>query len=121
MTPDGGIKKLITKKGNGEMPSQGDKIHAHYDGRLATDGKQFDSSYNRGQPFSFTLGKGQVIQGWDKGFATMSLGEKAILVLEPNYAYGSRGAGGVIPPNAKLYFAVELMAFADKKTKEGDL
>jgi FKBP-type peptidyl-prolyl cis-trans isomerase len=104
------------RAGNGEKPASGDKVYAHYDGRL-TDGKKFDSSYERGSPFSFQIGSGQVIKGWDQGFATMSLGEKAVLVIEPDYGYGSRGAGGVIPGGATLYFQVELKAINDNKAE----
>jgi FKBP-type peptidyl-prolyl cis-trans isomerase len=120
VTTDGGIKKLVLTRGNGDVPSKGEKVHAHYDGRLASDGKQFDSSYNRGSPFSFQLGGGQVIKGWDLGFATMSLGEKAILVIDPQYGYGAAGAGGVIPGGATLYFMVELMAISPKGGKGPD-
>jgi hypothetical protein len=107
---DGGILKLITKRGDGQVPAKGASISAHYTGKL-TDGKKFDSSRDRNSPFSFPLGQGRVIQGWDKSFATMNVGERAILVLSPDYAYGSRGAGGSIPGGATLYFDVELLSF----------
>jgi FKBP-type peptidyl-prolyl cis-trans isomerase len=76
---------------------------------LASNGKQFDSSYDRGTPFGFKIGKGDVIQGWDEGVMGMSLGEKAILHISSDFGYGDQGAGGVIPPNADLDFQVELL------------
>ena len=78
-------------------------------GTLSANGKKFDSSYDRGRPFQFTIGIGQVIRGWDEGVMTMSIGEKAVLHITSDYGYGSRGAGGVIPPNAALDFEVELL------------
>jgi FKBP-type peptidyl-prolyl cis-trans isomerase len=80
----------------------------HYTGWL-TDGTQFDSSLDRGQPFTFTIGQGQVIGGWDAGVATMRVGDKVRLTIPPELGYGARGAGGVIPPNATLIFEVELL------------
>jgi FK506-binding protein 1 len=78
-------------------------------GTLASNGKKFDSSIDKGRPFKFTIGVGQVIQGWDDGVAQMSLGEKATLTITSDFGYGARGAGGVIPPNADLMFEVELL------------
>jgi FK506-binding protein 1 len=78
-------------------------------GTLASDGAKFDSSRDKGRPFKFKIGIGQVIRGWDEGVAQMSLGEKAILHISSDYGYGARGAGGVIPPNADLNFEVELL------------
>jgi FKBP-type peptidyl-prolyl cis-trans isomerase len=94
--------------GKGAEAKAGDKVKVHYVGTL-TDGKEFDSSKRRNQPFSFTLGQGQVIKGWDQGVAGMKVGGKRRLVIPPDLGYGSRGAGGVIPPDATLIFEVELV------------
>jgi len=99
--------------GNGAQPQTGDTIEVHYTGWL-TDGKKFDSSADRGQPFSFKLGAGQVIRGWDEGFAGMKVGGKRKLTIPPDMGYGPRGAGGVIPPNATLVFEVELLGVKGK-------
>ena len=87
----------------------------HYVGTLASNGTKFDSSRDRGQPFKFKIGKGEVIKGWDEGVMQMSLGEKSILHISSDYGYGETGAGGVIPPNADLDFEVELLAIGDKE------
>nr|AGK45316.1 12 kDa FK506-binding protein B [Antheraea pernyi] len=89
-------------------PKPGQIVVVHYTGTLQN-GKKFDSSRDRGQPFKFTLGKGDVIKGWDQGLAKMSVGERARLTCSPDFAYGSRGHPGVIPPNATLIFDVELL------------
>jgi len=81
----------------------------HYTGTLKSNGTKFDSSVDKGRPFTFTIGVGQVIRGWDDGVMKMSLGEKAILNITSDYGYGSDGAGNVIPPNADLVFEVELL------------
>lgn len=94
--------------GTGDEAVKGSEITVHYSGWLA-DGTQFDSSIERKQPLSFVLGEGMVIQGWDKGFDGMKVGGKRKLTIPPEMAYGSRGAGGVIPPNATLVFEVELL------------
>ena len=104
-----GVTKTIIKPGNSTVkPKKGDKLSMHYTGTL-TNGQKFDSSIDRGQPFSFTIGVGQVIRGWDEGVMDMCLGEKAKLEITSDYGYGARGAGGVIPPNADLVFEVELL------------
>jgi FK506-binding protein 1 len=90
----------------------------HYTGTLASDGTKFDSSVDKGRPFSFKIGRGQVIQGWDEGVMTMSLGEKAVLHITSDYGYGAQGAGGIIPPNADLDFEVELLQINDNKAPE---
>lgn len=104
-----GVKKTIVKPGDSKTyPRKYQTVTVHYRGTL-TNGKQFDTSIGRA-PFSFTLGAGQVIKGWDEGVANMSLGEVAILELTPDYAYGTRGAPPDIPPNATLVFQVQLLS-----------
>ncbi|HET7098689.1 MAG TPA: FKBP-type peptidyl-prolyl cis-trans isomerase [Patescibacteria group bacterium] len=96
------------KVGTGTEAVSGKKITVNYSGTL-TDGTKFDSSYDRGAPFAFTLGIGEVIQGWDQGFAGMKVGGKRKLTIPSSMGYGASGAGGVIPPNATLVFEVELL------------
>eukprot|EP00754_Rhynchopus_humris_P042932 Rhum_TRINITY_DN2856_c0_g1::Rhum_TRINITY_DN2856_c0_g1_i1::g.8627::m.8627/K09568/FKBP1; FK506-binding protein 1 len=104
-----GVTKQVLTAGDGKtFPRRGDNLTMHYTGTLAN-GQKFDSSVDRGQPFSFQIGVGQVIRGWDDGVMQMSLGEKAVLDITPDFGYGARGAGGVIPPNAQLKFEVELL------------
>lgn len=106
---DSGLFYKILKEGSGgKRPGKGEMVSVHYEGSLMS-GQVFDSSYSRNQPISFQLGVGQVIPGWDEGIAMLQEGEKARLVIPANLAYGSRGAGGVIPPNATLLFDVELV------------
>lgn len=104
---ESGLRYKITEAGDGDKPSRGDRVSVHYRGALV-DGTVFDSSFERNQPIEFLLGEGQVIPGWDEGIQLLRVGDKARLILPPELAYGSRGAGGVIPPNAVLVFDVAL-------------
>lgn len=132
-----GVVKETKQPGDGKTyPQQGDKLTMHYQyvqlcgksrknvrrnthnshthsGTLAANGQKFDASRDRGRPFQFTIGIGQVIRGWDEGVSQMSLGESATLRITSDYGYGARGAGGVIPPHADLVFDVELLAIND--------
>lgn len=108
MTTASGLQYQVLKEGNGPVAKAGQTVSVHYTGWL-TDGTKFDSSVDRGQPFQFQLGAGQVIKGWDEGVAGMKVGEKRKLTIPPGLGYGARGAGGVIPPNATLVFDVELL------------
>jgi FKBP-type peptidyl-prolyl cis-trans isomerase FkpA len=109
------LQKIDTQPGTGREAESGFHISVHYTGWLYDEkaeghkGTKFDSSLDRKQPFDFDLGAGQVIQGWDEGFAGMKVGGKRTLVIPPEMGYGARGAGGVIPPNATLLFEVELL------------
>ncbi len=103
-----GLRYQILQKGNGKQAEKGKGVSVHYKGML-TDGTVFDSSYQRKQPIDFTLGVGQVIAGWDEGIQLLKVGDKARFVIPSDLAYGSQGAGGVIPPNAILIFDVELI------------
>ncbi len=105
---ESGLKYAILKETDGEKPQKGQTVVVHYSGWLP-DGKNFDSSYKRNQPFEFVLGQGRVIAGWDEGIALLNKGEKAQLVIPPELGYGERGAQGVIPPNSTLIFDVELI------------
>jgi peptidylprolyl isomerase len=108
VTTPSGLTYLITKAGTGRQPKTGETVIINYAGML-TSGLKFDSSHDRDQPFSFKLGVGQVIKGWDEGVAHLRVGDHAILVIPSELAYGSRGAGGVIPPDATLIFVVEVV------------
>jgi FKBP-type peptidyl-prolyl cis-trans isomerase FkpA len=108
VTTASGLKYEELKEGTGEAAKKGDKVEVHYTGWLK-DGKKFDSSVDRGQPFGFTLGAGMVIKGWDEGVQGIKVGGKRKLYIPPELGYGQRGAGGVIPPNADLIFEVELL------------
>jgi FKBP-type peptidyl-prolyl cis-trans isomerase len=103
-----GLRYKIIQKGNGPKAEKGKTVSVHYEGAL-TNGQVFDSSYKRNQPIDFTLGVGQVIPGWDEGIGLLQVGDKARFVIPSHLAYGSTGAGGVIPPDATLIFDVELM------------
>ena len=107
-TTPSGLQYVDTKVGAGASPQKGQTAVVHYTGWLV-DGKKFDSSKDHGQPFLFAVGRGEVIKGWDEGVATMKVGGVRRLVVPPDLAYGARGAGGVIPPNATLTFEVELL------------
>ncbi len=108
---DSGLRYKILEQGDGKSPESGDKVTVHYEGSLLN-GQVFDSSYQRKDPISFAIGTGQVIPGWDEGIGLLRVGDKARLIIPPELAYGSSGAGGVIPPNAVLLFDVELVDIA---------
>lgn len=105
---ESGLRYQIIQKGTGKQAEKGKKVSVHYQGALEN-GQVFDSSYKRKQPIDFQLGVGQVIEGWDEGIALLQVGDKARFVIPSYLGYGSRGAGGVIPPDATLVFDVELM------------
>ncbi len=116
MTTPSGLQITDTKVGEGASPKPGQTCVMHYTGWLyenGAKGKKFDSSVDRGEPFEFAIGVGQVIRGWDEGVATMKVGGKRTLVIPAALGYGARGAGGVIPPNATLIFDVELLGVKD--------
>ncbi len=113
ITTSSGLQYVEHETGSGDAAKAGDTVDVHYTGWLYNDGEKgtkFDSSVDRGQTFSFPLGAGRVIKGWDEGVAGMQPGGKRTLILKPNLGYGASGAGGVIPPNATLMFDVELIA-----------
>ena len=103
-----GLAYNMIEEGSGTQAISGKTVSVHYTGKLA-DGTKFDSSYDRNAPIEFPLGEGRVIPGWDEGIALLKVGGKATFIIPPNLAYGERGAGGVIPPNATLIFDVELL------------
>jgi peptidylprolyl isomerase len=108
VTTDSGLQYEDIVEGTGAMPQKGQRVTVHYTGTLEN-GTKFDSSRDRNRPFSFTIGVGQVIKGWDEGVMGMRVGGQRKLVIPPELGYGARGAGGVIPPNATLLFDVELL------------
>jgi FKBP-type peptidyl-prolyl cis-trans isomerase len=108
ITTPSGLQYLEIVAGAGSEAKKGDSVEVHYTGWLK-EGKKFDSSLDRGQPFAFRLGQGMVIKGWDEGVAGMKIGGKRKLIIPANLAYGDRGAGSVIPPNSELTFEVELL------------
>ena len=112
ITTPSGLKYTRIKDGKGATPKAGQAVFVHYTGTL-TNGKKFDSSRDRGQPFSFKVGAGQVIPGWDEALSTMKVGERRKLTIPPKLGYGAAGAGGVIPPNATLIFDVELLKIGE--------
>src|SRR5262245_64486613 len=110
-TTPSGLRYVDEVVGQGDAPSKGKKVRVHYTGRL-TNGKRFDSSVDRGRPFEFTIGVGQVIKGWDEGVMSMNVGGKRQLMIPPDLGYGARGAPPDIPPNAELIFDVELLGIS---------
>ena len=119
---DGGVKKKILQEAPADAegpPPDGYEVEAHYTGRLTDEAKtKFDSSHDRNKPFNFTIGQGQVIKGWDEGFASMKVGEKALLLIAPDYGYGASGSPPKIPANATLEFEVELLGFKEKQKEK---
>ena len=112
VTTPSGLQIIDTKVGTGASPKAGQTCVMHYTGWLyenGAKGKKFDSSVDRGEPFEFPIGRGQVIAGWDEGVASMKVGGKRTLIIPPALGYGARGAGSAIPPNATLIFDVELL------------
>jgi peptidylprolyl isomerase len=108
-TTESGLKYFILKQGDGEKPQHGQRISVHYSGYLV-DGTKFDSSYDKNKPIEFSLGKGEMIKGFDEGFALLNVGSKAKFIIPPELGYGSSGRRGVIPPDATLVFDVELLS-----------
>lgn len=111
ITTPSGLQYVDVQEGTGATPQRGQTVVVHYTGTLE-DGTKFDSSRDRGQPFQFKIGVGQVIKGWDEGVGSMKVGGRRELIIPAELGYGARGAGGVIPPNATLKFDVELLRIA---------
>jgi peptidyl-prolyl cis-trans isomerase A (cyclophilin A) len=109
MKTPSGLEYIEVEAGTGAQAEAGRTVSVHYTGKFQ-DGRVFDSSISRGEPITFPLGRGNVIKGWDEGIALMKVGGKAQLIIPSHLAYGERGAGGVIPPNATLVFDVELVS-----------
>ena len=105
---ESGLRYQIIQSGEGAIPVIGETVSVHYKGMFA-DGKEFDNSFKRGKPIAFPVGQGNVIPGWDEGILLLRVGDKARFVIPSHLGYGSKGAGGVIPPNATLIFDVELV------------
>jgi FKBP-type peptidyl-prolyl cis-trans isomerase len=108
VTTESGLTYIITKRGGGAQVKAGDEVIVNYTG-LLTNGQKFDSSLDRGETFSFPVGAGRVIKGWDEGLQKLRVGDHATLIIPPAIGYGARGAGGVIPPNATLIFIIEVV------------
>ena len=117
ITTPSGLTYLITKKGMGRQPKKGETVVLHYTGML-TNGVKFDSSRDRDEPLAFKLGAGQVIKGYDEGLSKLRVGDHAILVIPSNLAYGSKGAGDVIPPDSKLIFVVEVVDVKSRSLRD---
>jgi hypothetical protein len=119
LTADGGLKKKVLTEGSGELcPSRGVTVQVHYTGTLSADGEQFDSSRDRGEQFSFHIGRGEVIRGWDEGLATFRKGERSILRCSADYAYGADGKPPRIPGGAELDFDIELCSWEEMTSDE---
>ncbi|MGI8788849.1 MAG: FKBP-type peptidyl-prolyl cis-trans isomerase [Pyrinomonadaceae bacterium] len=108
ITTASGLTYIVTKHGAGAQLKAGDDVIVNYTG-LLTNGQKFDSSLDRGEPFSFPLGAGKVIKGWDEGIQKLRVGDNATFIIPASIGYGSRGAGGVIPPDATLIFIIEVV------------
>ncbi len=108
VTTESGLIYIITKRGEGDAVKSGDNVIVNYTG-LLTNGAKFDSSLDRNEPFSFPVGAGMVIRGWDEGLQNLHIGDHATLIIPPSIGYGASGAGGVIPPNATLVFIIEVL------------
>tara|TARA_Y100000593_G_C4283926_1_gene324327 strand:+ start:929 stop:1327 length:399 start_codon:yes stop_codon:yes gene_type:complete len=115
---DSGLTIIVHHEGKGGYPQYNERVEAEYTGFLE-DGTVFDSTQNKNEPFKFLVGRGRVIKGWDEGFQKIKVGTKATFIIPPELGYGTNGAGGVIPPNATLFFQVELLNSKMYETKLG--